>query len=131
MKEKVGKKIMLRTNNKQVKERIKKWIAENYYDESYGLEAKDFKEICKSIKNIFEKEKSSRRACWCLEDFKEWCEGLPTLLDTWPLMIDEVIDILGSILEETQEERQAYSAEQARDLMVSLIFREIDKAVRA
>ena len=122
---------MLRTNNKQVKERIKKWIAENYYDESYGLEAKDFKEICKSIKNIFEKEKSSRRACWCLEDFKEWCEGLPTLLDTWPLMIDEVIDILGSILEETQEERQAYSAEQARDLMVSLIFREIDKAVRA
>lgn len=122
---------MLKTNNKKVRESIKKWVADNYYDESYGLEAKDFKEICKNIKSIFEKEKSSRRACWCLEDFKEWCEGLPTLLDTWPLMIDEVIDILGGILEETQEERQAYSAEQARDLMVYLIFREIDKAVRA
>lgn len=122
---------MLKTNNKKVKESIKKWIIDNYDGEGYGLETKDFKEICENIKSIFEKEKSSRRACWCLEDFTEWCEGLPALLDTWPLMIDEVIDILGGILEETQEERQAYSAEQARDLMVSLIFREIDKAVRA
>ena len=122
---------MLKTNSKKVRESIKKWIVENYDGESYGLEAKDFKEICKNIKSIFEKEKSSRRACWCLEDFKEWGEGLPSLLDTWPLMTDEVINILGDILEETEEERSKYDESQAWDLMASLIFREIDKAARA
>lgn len=121
---------MLRTNNKQVKERIKKWIVENYDGEGYGLEAKDFKEICKNIKSIFLKEKSSRRACWCLEDFKEWGAGLPSIIDAWPLLSDGV-DILGDILEETEEERNKYNGNQAWDLMASLIFREIDKAVRA
>lgn len=121
---------MLRTNNKKVKESIKKWIVDNYDGEGYGLETKDFKEICENIKNIFLKEKSSRRACWCLKDFKEWCEGLPSILDTWPLLCDGV-DILGDILEETEEERSKYDESQAWDLMASLIFREIDKAVRA
>ena len=130
MKEKVGK-IMLKTNNKKVRESIKKWIVDNYDGEGYGLESKDFREICENIKRIFEKEKSSRRACWCLEDFKEWGEGLPSILDTWPLMTDEVINILGDILEETEEERSKYDGSQAWNLMASLIFREIDKAVRA
>lgn len=122
---------MLKTNNKKARESIKKWIVDNYDDEGYDLKAESFKEICENIKSIFEKEKSSRRACWCLEDFKEWCEGLPTLLDTWPLMTDEVINILGDILEETEEERNKYDGSQAWNLMASLIFREIDKASRA
>ena len=121
---------MLRTNNKNVKESIKKWIVDNYYGEGYGLETKDFKEICENIKSIFEKEKSSRRACWCLKDFKDWGEGLPSILNTWPLLCDGV-DILGDILEETEEERSKYDEFQAWDLMAYLIFREIDKAVRA
>ena len=121
---------MLKTNCKQVKESIKKWIVDNYDGEGYDLDAKDFKEICENIKSIFEKEKSSRRACWCLNDFKEWGEGLPSILNTWPLLCDGV-DILGDILEETEEERSKYDEFQAWDLMASLIFREIDKAVRA
>lgn len=129
MKDKVDK-IMLKTNCKQVKESIKKWIVDNYDGEGYDLETKDFKEICENIKNIFLKEKSSRRACWCLEDFKEWGAGLPSILNTWPLLCDGV-DILGDILEETEEERSKYDEFQAWDLMASLIFREIDKAVRA
>ena len=129
MKDKVGK-IMLKTNCKQVKERVRQWIVDNYDGENYGLEAENFKEICKNIKNIFLEEKSSRRACWCLEDFKDWGEGLPSILDTWPLLCDGV-NILGDILEETEEERSKYDDSQAWDLMAYLIFREIDKAVRA
>ena len=121
---------MLKTNNKKVRESIKKWIVDNYDGEGYDLEAKDFREICENIKSIFEKEKNSRRACWCLEDFKQWVEGLPSILNTSPLLCDGV-DILGDILEETEEERSKYDDSQAWDLMASLIFREIDKAVRA
>lgn len=117
---------MLRTNNKKVIENVKKWIVENYDDEGYDLEAENFKEICKNIKDIFLKEKSSRRACWCLEDFKDWCQGLPSILDTWPLLCNDV-DILGDIL----EERNKYDENQAWNLMAFLIFREIDKATRA
>ena len=79
---------------------------------------------------MFLKEKSSRRACWCLEDFKDWCQGLPSILDTWPLMCDDCIDILGDILEESEEERNKYDGVKAWNLMSSLIFREIDKATR-
>lgn len=121
---------MLKTNNKKVRESIKKWIVDNYDDEGYDLKAENFKEICENIKSIFLKEKSSRRACWCLNDFKEWCEGLPSILNTWPLLCD-CVDILGDILEETEEERSKYDESQAWSLMASLIFREIDKAVRA
>ena len=121
---------MLRTNNKKVSENIKKWVVENYDDEGYNLAAENFKEICENIKSIFMKEKSSRRACWCLEDFKDWCQGLPSILETWQLMCDGCIDILGDILEESEEERNKYDGVKAWNLMSSLIFREIDKATR-
>lgn len=132
---------MLRTNSKKAKENIRLWILANYMPENYAnafqtetgeYTLENFPKVAASIMDAFHKEKGFDVRRYGLEiAFIDWMQGLPSILETLPLLHGwEVTEILGNWLEETAEEKEAYSkkdedGEKAMKTALRLVFREI------
>ena len=132
---------MLRTNSKKAKENIRLWILANYTPEDYTdafqtetgvYTPENFPEVSASIMNAFRKEKGFDVRRYGLEiAFIDWMQGLPSILETFPLLHGwEVVEILADWLEENAEEKEAYSkkdegGEKAMETALHLVFREI------
>lgn len=132
---------MLRTNSKKAKENIRLWILANYIPEDYTnafqtetgeYTPENFPEVAASIMDTFHNEKGFDVRRYGLEiAFIDWMQGLPSILKTLPLLHGwEVAEILGDWLEETTEEKEAYSrkdedGEKAMKTALHLVFREI------
>lgn len=121
---------MLKTNSKKVKEKIKNYIIELYDDEGYNVpKATNFDEIKENIKKVSYNEVIKYeliRKSTLFDAFEHWCSGLPCLLNTADYYCyNSAINILGDILEETEEERNRFSELEAEKELTFLIFREI------
>lgn len=132
---------MLRTNSKKAKENIRLWILANYMPEDYTnafqtetgeYTPENFPEVAASIMDAFRKEKGFDVRRYGLEiGFIDWMQGLPSILETLSLLCGwEASEILGDWLEETAEEKEAYSkkdedGEKAMKTALHLVFREI------
>ena len=132
---------MLRTNSKKAKENIRLWILANYIPENYAnafqtgtgeYMPENFPEVAASIMDAFHKEKGFDVRRYGLEiAFIDWMQGLPSILETLTLLHGwEVAEILGNWLEETAEEKEAYSkkdedGKKAMETALHLVFREI------
>lgn len=131
---------MLRTNSKKAKENIRLWILANYMPEDYAnafqtetgeYTPENFPEVAASIMCVFHKEKGLDVRRYGLEiAFIDWMQGLPSILGTLSLLGWEAAEILGNWLEETAEEKEAYSkkdedGEKAMKTALHLVFREI------
>ena len=123
---------MLKTNSKQVKEKIKEWIINNFEwsnYEGYYKKPETYEEIKGTIARICWDEKGwqvSKFHQSLLGMFKDWCEGLPSLLNTASYYCHgSTVDLVGDILEQTQEERAKYDEAEAESLMTYLIYKEI------
>ena len=131
---------MLRTNSKKAKENIRIWILANYTPEDYAnafqtetgeYMPENFPAVSASIMDVFHKEKGVDVRRYGLEiAFTDWMQGLPSILKTLSLLGWEVAEILGVWLEETAEEKEAYSkkdetGEKAMKTALHLVFREI------
>lgn len=132
---------MLRTNSKKVKENIRLWILDNYTPEDYAnafqtetgeYTLENFPEVAASIMDTFHKEKGFYVRRYGLEiAFRDWMQGLPSILETLPLLGGwSVSEIFGDWLEETTEEKEAYSkkdedGQKAMKTALYLVFREI------
>ena len=127
---------MLRTNRKKAVENIRGYITDNFTPESYtDKEFSEFSEIAAFILETFQKEKYS-----VPEDFRyyngneaaaftDWCQGLPSLLDTCYYYNRSAVDDLAAILEQTETEKARYTDEsKAETLLTALIYRELRKA---
>ena len=130
---------MLRTNSKKVKEQIKSYIIENidrdYIEEVTGKEVDKltYSEIKEALRSIVFEEMEKHH---CLRNrrgkyyfFKEWASGLPSALDTTYYYNISAVDLLGGILEETDEERNRYTEMQAEEMLTKLLFNEIYNGV--
>ena len=128
---------MLKTNSTKARENIRAYIAENFTPENYTeTPPETFPEIAAFILHCFRSEKyylpedfryyHSERAA-----FADWCAGLPSLLDTCYFYNRSAVDDLGEILEETAEEKERYTEEQAENLLTNMIYNELTKAERA
>ena len=130
---------MLRTNSKTVKERIRNYIVENidrdYIEEVTGKDVDnlDYSEIKEALRNIIFEEMEKHH---CLRGrrgkyyfFKEWAAGLPSALNTLYYYNISAVDLLGDILEETEEERNRYTEMQAEEMLTKLLFNEIYNGV--
>ncbi len=142
---------MLRTNSKQAKQNIKNYIIANFdasnYSPKYDYieEAEKMnnegiypeKDIFSMVKHAINLEFYNEMICHNLmykngkatqqQLFIEWCQGLPSILDTCYYYNRSAIDDLGNILEQTQTERNKYTEEQAENMLTRLIFRELNK----
>jgi hypothetical protein len=124
---------MLRSNSKQARENIRKYIRDNFDPESYGHDKSEFETFEAAAAFILETFRSEKD--WELKlrrspeaaIFADWCAGLPDVIDTCYYYNRSAVDDLGAILEETEAERNRYSEADAEKLLTSLIYRELMK----
>lgn len=120
---------MLRT--KKSNENIRAYIMGNFTPENYTNDPqKDFPEVAAFILDTFRKEKmSDSRYHDCNEfaAFADWCQGLPSVLDTCYYYNRSAVNDLGAILEETAEEKARFSEPEAERRLTWLIYRELSK----
>ena len=68
---------------KQTKENIRIYITNNYDPSNYDLDdCRDFSCIAKNILETFRSEKRYSNHYFEFSKFKDWCQGLPSILDT-------------------------------------------------
>ena len=128
---------MLKTNSKKAMENIRGYIINNFDPCGYDLETvpEKWEDIATVIYNTFKTEKYN-----LIQDFKyyhyieynafkEWCSGLPSILDTCYYYNRSAVDDLAVILEETETEKSKYTEQQAEEKLTYLIYRELKKAV--
>lgn len=128
---------MLKTNSKKAQENVRKYIVENFgadyctecgyadfSDREPSLE--NFADIADGIQNavFHEKVKHDKRRMFERDLFEEWTQGLPSALEC-EYYYKSAIEILGDILEETEEERNRFDEIDAEKLLTKLIYREI------
>ena len=135
---------MLKTNSKKAKENLKKYIMEysepSFIDameyaketeENFNYKIDSFSDRCKYLYNRFKEEYCND---WNIKQYKsyqevfnQWTRGLPVggLFCYW--YNREAKDDLQMILEETEQEKNKYTEEQAENLLTNLIYREILK----
>lgn len=128
---------MLRTNSKQAKENIRNYIIDNFTAESYtDTPPTEWHEIAKFIYDTFRSEKYN-----FLQDYRyynnnewkaflDWCQGLPSVLDTCYYYNRSAVEDLGNILEQTEQERSKYEESAAENLLTMLIYNEIEKEIQ-
>lgn len=134
---------MLRTNSKKAIENIKKELVESYkaaeeYFTFEGREAKkEFPDICRDVLEAFNLEKLEGNKIYMSgrvsrsEMFADWMAGLPTAFPVADdIFLRSAVDFLGTVLEETEEEKNRYTEEKAEKLACSLLFRELEKGAR-
>ena len=128
---------MLKTNSKKARENIRNYIIDNFTAENYtDTPPTEWHEIAVFIYDTFRSEKYN-----CLQDyhyyknsehyaFREWCQGLPSVLDTCYYYNRSAVEDLGNILEQTIIERNRYEECEAENLLSTLIYNEIKKEIQ-
>ena len=119
---------MLKTNSKAVREKIQHFINTHVDFSGYVLEKRPetVAEINKAIYACFLFESRFAGIPNEEERFIDWCSGLPSVLEC-SYYYNSAIEMLGDILEETQEERTKYSESQAERLFSYLIYKEVKR----
>jgi hypothetical protein len=127
---------MLKTNSSKARENIKQYIIENFNATDYtDAPPVEWRGIAAFILETFHNEKYSMP-----EDFRyynnnecaaftDWCAGLPSVLDTCYYYNRSAVADLAAILEETPEEAECFTEDQAETLLTALIYRELKRGV--
>ena len=124
---------MIRSNSKKAIENVKAYIVDHFTPDGYtDNPPADFPGICAFVLDTFRAEfipNANARRYYGSEQnaFRQWCAGLPSVIDTCYFYNRSAVDDLGEILEETDEEKAKYTEEQAQDLLTWLIYRELLK----
>ena len=134
----------MKTNCKKAIENIKNFILENFdpvgpgYKEYYYFESipdsEKWEECKKIIKKVVYDEKIRHDLRTLHKNyinykmfFTEWCQGLPSILNTDYYVKPIAKKIIMEILEESEEEAEKYTEEEAETLLTHLLYREIYK----
>ena len=128
---------MIRSNSKKAKDNIKNYIREIFDGSNYGIdEPKSFEDLAAVILDTFREEKPRTDAQQLRlrmsdqEVFTEWCQGLPSIIDTCYYYNRSAVEDLARLLDETPEEAAKYSEADAEKMLTYLIFRELSAAER-
>ena len=120
---------MLKTNSKKAREEVRKWIRHCYTPEGYEeapSEDESIISICRFIHEEFMYEYGNHHKGNLQDLFIEWQRGLPTICDCGCFYGDvSSVAIVGDILDETIEERERYTEEQASILLCKMVYMEI------
>jgi len=121
---------MLKTNTKKAKENLKEYIINNFDSTGYtDTPPEGWHEIAAFILNTFRSEKYHLKEDYRYYNnnetiaFLDWCQGLPSVLDTCYFYNRSAVSDLGDILEETQEERNKHTERDAEQCLTRLIYK--------
>jgi hypothetical protein len=128
---------MLKTNSKKARENIQQYIINHFTPENYTDEKiEGFENIATFIIDTFRSEKYSTKEDFryyknCeLDAFADWCAGLPSVLDTCYYYNRSAVDDLGTVLEETEEEKSRFSEDKAEWGLTYLIYCELTRGLK-
>lgn len=119
---------MLKTNSKKLKVKIEDYLKDGWNDyilDNPELANLEYKE---GIKKIFEIEKPKKNIYGQIiyknnyERFKDWMGGLCSAIYSNYYYNISAVDLVGDLLEQTQEERNKYNESQAEELMTRLLY---------
>lgn len=117
---------MLRSNSKAAKANIHKYIIEHFdptgYSEYDTIRRDDFYAVAMAILTTWKEEKRYNGSP-TYESFKDWCQGLPSILDTCYYYNRSAIKDLAVILEDRSKDERA-----AEEKLTWLIYRELQEA---
>lgn len=124
---------MLRTNSKKALDNIRAFILENTDTTNYEEipQPETFKEAAQIIIGRFWDEymKGYNLLRNHQEAFIDWLSGLPSVFNSASYYYyGSAVDILGTLLEETEEEKARFNDMEAEKRLSSLIYRECTKA---
>lgn len=124
---------MLRTNCKQALDNIRAFILENTDTTNYDEipQPQTFKEAAEVIMSRFFDEYMKGYALRMNHQtaFEDWLSGLPSVFNSASYYYyGSAVDILGALLEETEEEKSRFDEMAACKTLSSLIYRECTKA---
>ena len=127
---------MLRTTTKKAKENLRRYIMERFDPSNYtNTPPEEWHEIAAFILETFADEKccvTKYYKRYTRSDeriFVDWCQGLPSVLDTCYYYNRSAVDDLAVILEETETEKMQYTERDAERLLTHLIFNELMRGV--
>lgn len=128
---------MLKTNSKKARENIRAYIIANFDPTGYDVNQtpETFEETAAIILDTFHAEKPySQEYIYYhsipeISVFTDWCQGLPSILDTCYYYNRSAVADLGKILEETPDEMKRFEESDAGTLLTRLIYRELLKGV--
>lgn len=124
---------MIKSNSKKAKENLKNYIIKIYDNEvdysnhNITTDTTDYNIIKENIKTIFNLEVGNwySKQVGEYNAFVNWCQGLPSIIDTCYYYNRYAKDDLAIILEETEEEKNKFTEEQAQEKLTHLLYREI------
>ena len=120
---------MLKTTSKKAKENIRQYIIDNFcftnYETANTVTPLTWDSIASCIMRTFIEEYAPNPRHSMQLEFESWCQGLPSILDTCYYYNRSAIDDLGSILEQTEAEKNKYTEQQAVQRLTYLLFREL------
>lgn len=128
---------MLKTNSSRARENTREYIRENFNPEGYtDTPPESWPDIARFIMDCFREEKckldnrflAGRISEWDL--FYEWCQGLPSVLDTCYYYNRSAVNDLGQILEETEEEKARFTEPQAEKQLTALLYMELRRGCK-
>lgn len=124
---------------KDTRKNVQKYIIEHFTPEDYTDEKFfDFKNIAKFIMNIFHKERYNDNQDYIYyEDcggecaaFKDWCMGLPSVLDTCYFYNRSAIKDYQQVIGDKYGETSGYDEQEAETVLTNLIYQELKRAER-
>ena len=128
---------MLRSNCRKAVENIRAYIMENFdcsnYDEYRDVDTSDWAQVQETLIHCFYNERLKHDNQYKAhrigkqELFFDWCQGLPSILDTCYYYNRSAVDDLANILEETDAEKKRFTESQAEEKLTWLIYREVFK----
>ncbi len=131
---------MLKTNSKKARENIQKYILNNFdvsnYPEYKNTNESDFKSVAKVIYEVFLLEKyylmEYERAHNMSEfdSFRDWAQGLPSIIDTCYYYNRSAREDIANILEESATEKEKHEEKNAEELLTYLIYNALIKEVK-
>lgn len=145
---------MIKSNSKEVKEAVKKYIMDNFKDilsdyldkngKAYNNElsiletvnTNNYKEVCTAIYHIFKAEKLNNDCMYKAgkatkqDMFIEWCSGLCSAINTNYYYNVCAVDLLGEWLHETEQEKSKFSEDAAAKMITLIIYRELTQQTK-
>lgn len=124
----------LKTTNKEARAAVRQYILDHFNPCGYEFSGPcTFENVARFILEVHASEKyifcrNIRRKGFTNEVvFMDWCQGLPSVLDTRYYYNRSAVVDLGNILEQSEWERAQYTEEQAERLLTHLIYQELVK----
>lgn len=127
----------LKTTNKEARAAVRQYILDHFEPCGYDFTGPcTFQNVARFILEVHASEKYYSPEYQAAKGFTneavfiDWCQGLPSVLDTCYYYNRSAVADLGAILQQSERERARYTESQAEQLLTHLIYQELVKGAR-